>query len=154
MNLLNFQNCTFCTIIIKKCPLNVGTILQGHVYFKKSFFLLEGQLYQQGLVFKYFKNITKRYLENKENAYSVKKNPRASRALRQALDPSLLKLTLFTWLCFAMSGHFLKNNFGPPRPKSWVRHWSIIHFHNQRVNKPTYYPWKVIYYLTQCSILW
>ena len=63
--------------------------------YKEKFFLLEGQLYQERLVFNCFKNIIKRYLENKENAYSAKKNPRASRALRQALDPSPLKLTLF-----------------------------------------------------------
>ena len=43
-------------------------------------------------MFNYFKNITKRYPENKENAYSGKKNPRASRALRHALDHSLLRL--------------------------------------------------------------
>ena len=64
----------------------------------------------------------KRYLENKENAHSAKKNPRASRALRQALDPGLLKLTSYAQLRFATLGNFLKNNFDPPRPISWVRH--------------------------------
>ena len=33
---LNISSCTFCTIIIKS-PLNVGTMLQGHVCLKKSF---------------------------------------------------------------------------------------------------------------------
>ena len=56
--------------------------------YKEKFFLLEGQLYQERLMFNCFKYIIKRYLENKENAYSVKKNPRDSRALRWALDPS------------------------------------------------------------------
>ena len=32
-------------------------------------------------------NITKRYSENRENAYLAMKNPAASRALRQAPDP-------------------------------------------------------------------
>ena len=32
-------------------------------------------------------NITKRYSENRENAYLAMKNPSASGAIRQALDP-------------------------------------------------------------------
>ena len=76
------------------------------------------------------KDIIKRYLENKENAYSAKKNPWASRALRQALDPGLLKLTSFMWLCFAMLGNFVKNNLGTPWPKSWVRHWLVTLYGN------------------------
>ena len=43
---------------------------------KEKLFLLKGQLYQQRLVFNYSKNNTKRYIENKENAYSIKKTPR------------------------------------------------------------------------------
>ena len=50
-------------------------------------------MYQERLVFNYFRNITKRYLENKENAHSSKKMPRASRILRWALDPGLLNPT-------------------------------------------------------------
>ena len=61
----------------------------------RKVFLLEGQLYQQRLLFKYFKSITKRYLENKENVYPAKKTPKAFKALRWALDPGLFKLTLF-----------------------------------------------------------
>ena len=69
--------------------------------YKEIFFLLEGQLYKERLVFNCFKNIIKGYLENKENAYSAKKTPRASRALRQALDPCPLEVILFTQLHFA-----------------------------------------------------
>ena len=38
-----------------------------------------------------------------ENAYLSIKNPKASRALKRALDPGRRMLTLLTWLCFAMS---------------------------------------------------
>ena len=65
-------------------------------------------------MFNYFKNIIKGYLENKENAYSAKKNPRASRALRQALDPGPSNLTLFALLQLHSIGDFAQNLFGPP----------------------------------------
>ena len=45
------------------------------------------------------------------------KNPRASRALRQALDPGLLKLTLFIWLCFTLSANSQNTFFLPPPTK-------------------------------------
>ena len=98
-----------------------GDHILRHVY-KEKFFLLEGQLYQERLVFNCFKNIIKWYVENKENAYSAKKTPKVSRGLRQALDPGPLKLTSFTWLHFAPSVTLLEKNFWPPRPQSWVRH--------------------------------
>ena len=41
-------------------------------------------------------NLLKRVPKNKEGTYLAMSNPRASRALRWALDPSLYKLTLFT----------------------------------------------------------
>ena len=37
--------------------------------------------------------------QNEENAYLAMKTPRASRSLRQALDPDQLGLTSFTQLC-------------------------------------------------------
>ena len=46
------------------------------------------------------------YQENKENAHSIKKTPKASRALRWVLEPGLLKLTLFARLHFAPSTNF------------------------------------------------
>ena len=80
---------------------------------KDKFFILEGQLYQERLVFNYFKNNPKRYLENKGNAYSSKKTPRASRVLRWALNPSLLELTSFTLLYFAPSATFPNKILAP-----------------------------------------
>ena len=62
----------------------------------------------------YFKNNTNRYLENKENAYLAKKTPRASSALRQALDPGHLKLTSFAQLHFTSLATLPKQEFGPP----------------------------------------
>ena len=97
-----------------KFPSQWGDHVLGACMYKEKFFLLEGQLYQERLVFNCFKNIIKRCLENKENAYSTKKNPRASRALRRALDPSPLKLTSFTWLHFALSATWPKIFLGPP----------------------------------------
>ena len=41
-----------------------------------------------------------------ENAYLSIKNPKASRALKRALDPGCKLLDLLTRLCFAMSASF------------------------------------------------
>ena len=46
-----------------------GDHVLGACMYKEKFFLLEGQLYKERLVFNCFKNIIKIYLENKENAY-------------------------------------------------------------------------------------
>ena len=54
-----------------------------HTY-KERFFLLEGHLYQERLVFNHFKN--KVPVKLGECIFS-NENPRASGALRQALDP-------------------------------------------------------------------
>ena len=54
-------------------------------------------------------NITKRYSENRENAYLAIKNPSASRA-----HPSQLVLTSLTQLHFATSAIYAKRNLGPP----------------------------------------
>ena len=78
---------------------------------KEKYFLLHK--IRTRLVFNYFKNNTKGYLESMKNVYSAKKNPRASRALRWTLDPALLKLILFMQLCFAPLPNFPKTNFGP-----------------------------------------
>ena len=53
-------------------------------------------------------NITKRYSENRENAYLAMKSPSASGALRWAPDPQLTRLR------FAMSAIYAKRNLGPP----------------------------------------
>ena len=51
-------------------------------------------VYQEILVF-IISKIALKVSQNGENAYLVIKNPRASRALRRALDPGQLGLTLF-----------------------------------------------------------
>ena len=62
-------------------------------------------VYQERLVFYYFKNSIKRYPKNGENAYLAMKNQRASRALRWALE------------CWQNGQKF----FGPPPlTKSWI----------------------------------
>ena len=68
----------------------------------------------------YIKNLKKKYQEKWENAYLRAKNPRASRALRRALDPS------HYWLTFAHSDsaslcrqNLRKHFWGPPLTKSW-----------------------------------
>ena len=49
-----------------------------------------------------------------ENAYLSIKNPKASRALKWALDPSHRLLTLLARLCFAASATFSLRSWGPP----------------------------------------
>ena len=67
-------------------------------------------------------NTTKRYSENRENAYLAMKNPSASRALRWALDPwptSACFTHDFASLC---RQYMLKEIWGPPLTKSWIRY--------------------------------
>ena len=49
-----------------------------------------------------------------ENAYLSIKNPKASRALKRALDPGHRMLALLTGLRFAMSATFGLRSWGPP----------------------------------------
>ena len=49
-----------------------------------------------------------------ENAYLSIKNPKASRALKQALDPGRRMLASLTRLRLAMSATFGLRNWGPP----------------------------------------
>ena len=62
-------------------------------------------------------NVTKRYSENRENAYLAMKNPSASGALSQAPDPQP------TSACFTTSAIFAKRNLDPPLTKSWIHYW-------------------------------
>ena len=59
------------------------------------------------------KNERKRVSRMCENAYLSIKNPKASRALKRALDPSRRLLTLLSRLCFATSATFGLRNWGP-----------------------------------------
>ena len=54
-----------------------------------------------------FQKCYKKVPQNGENAYLVMKNPRAARALRWALDPGQLMLTLFPCLQCTIGGAFL-----------------------------------------------
>ena len=56
-----------------------------------------------------------------ENAYLSIKNPKASRALKRALDPGRRMLTSLARLRFAMSATFGLRSWGPPLTKSWIR---------------------------------
>ena len=57
--------------------------------------------------------------QNRENAYLVIKNPRAPRALRQALDPSQLGLTLFMRVhCMKSAKRSKIFSLGPPLQKA------------------------------------
>ena len=71
-------------------------------------------VYQEILVF-YYKKVP----QNGENAYLVIKNPRASRALRWALDPSQLGLTSFTQFhCVKLVKKSKIFSLGPPLQKA------------------------------------
>ena len=64
--------------------------------------------------------LKKKYQEKWENAYLTVKNARASRVLRQALDPSWYWLALLAPLRFTSLAKFL----GPPLlTKSWIHYW-------------------------------
>ena len=56
-----------------------------------------------------------------ENAYLSIKNPKASRALKWALDPGRRMLPSLTRLRFATSATFGLRSWGPPLTKSWIR---------------------------------
>ena len=57
-----------------------------------------------------------------ENAYLSIKNPKASRALKQALDPPGRRmLASLARLRFAMSATFGLRSWAPPLTKSWIR---------------------------------
>ena len=49
-----------------------------------------------------------------ENAYLSIKNPKASRALKRALNPGRRMLALLARLCFATSATFSLRSWGPP----------------------------------------
>ena len=51
-----------------------------------------------------------------ENAYLSIKNPKASRALKRALDPGRRMLTSLRYV-----GNFRPQKLGPPLTKSWIR---------------------------------
>ena len=70
-------------------------------------------------------NKRKRVSRMCENAYLSIKNPKASRALKRALDPSRRMLASLTWLCFATSATFGLRSWGPPLTKSWIRTWAV-----------------------------
>ena len=61
-----------------------------------------------------------------ENAYLSIKNPKASRALRRALDPSRRMLTSLARLRFAMSATFGLRSWGPPLDQILDSHLNII----------------------------
>ena len=70
-------------------------------------------------------NITKRYSENRENAYLAMKNPSASGALRWALDPPANYCSLCSCdLALLHRQYMLKEIWGPPLTKSWIRYCS------------------------------
>ena len=71
-------------------------------------------VYQERLVFYYFKKKYKKVSQNGENAYLAMKNLRPSRALRQGLDPSQLGLTSFAGLCCTKLAKTDKKFLGPP----------------------------------------
>ena len=56
-----------------------------------------------------------------ENAYLSIKNPKASRALKWALDPGHRMLASLVRLRFAMSATFGLRSWPPPLTKSWIR---------------------------------
>ena len=56
-----------------------------------------------------------------ENAYLSIKNPKASRALKWALDPGHRMLASLAQLRFATSATFGLRSWGPPLTKSWIR---------------------------------
>ena len=60
------------------------------------------------------KNERKRVSRMCENAYLSIKNPKASRALKQALDPGHRLLALLTRLHFTTSATFSLRSWGPP----------------------------------------
>ena len=68
-------------------------------------------------------NKRKRVSRMCENAYLSIKNPKASRALKWALDPGRRMLASLAWLRFATSATFGLRSWAPPLTKSWIRTW-------------------------------
>ena len=66
-------------------------------------------------------NKRKRVSRMCENAYLNIKNPKASRALKQAPDPGRRMLASLAWLRFVTSATFGLRSWGPPLTKSWIR---------------------------------
>ena len=74
-------------------------------------------VYQERLVFYYFKNNIKKIPQNGENAYLAMKNP------------SQLGLTLFVQLHCASLAKTDKKKLELPITKSWIHPWQVyIHF--------------------------
>ena len=67
------------------------------------------------------KNERKRVSRMCENAYMSIKNPKASRALKWALDPGHRLLASLTQLHFATWATFSLRDWGSPLTKSWIR---------------------------------
>ena len=68
-------------------------------------------------------NKRKRVSRMCENAYLSIKNPKASRALKRALDPGRRMLASLARLHFATSATFGLRSWGPPLTKSWIHTW-------------------------------
>ena len=62
---------------------------------KEVFYHVKVQIVKEINIFIHLKIYLKRVSKIKENAYLAMLNPKASRALRQALDPNLYKLISF-----------------------------------------------------------
>ena len=88
-----------------------------HMY-KEKFFLWEGQLYQERLVFNSLKNNTKMYLENKENAFSAKsfQGPKADPGLQpfKADFIHMILLCSVSKLVRKKMAHCFPKILGPP----------------------------------------
>ena len=67
------------------------------------------------------KNERKRVSRMCENAYLSIKNPKASRALKRALDPGRRLLASLARLRFTTLATFGLRSWGPPLTKSWIR---------------------------------
>ena len=61
-----------------------------------------------------------------ENAYLSIKNPKASRALKRALDPGRRMLASLARLCFAMSATFGLRSWGPPLDQILDPHLNVV----------------------------
>ena len=68
-------------------------------------------------------NITKRYSENRENAYFANEKPVSFWGPKAGpTPPGQLVLASLTRLSFATSAIYAKRNLGPPLTKSWIRY--------------------------------
>ena len=64
-----------------------------------------------------------------ENAYLSIKNPKASRALKRALDPGRRMLASLARLRFTTSATFGLRSWGPLLTKSWICTWFLMCTH-------------------------